>query len=319
MLQIKGRKLANTDWIFSFPGGNDGMMRGLLKWLNPNMIEGSNSFVDIYSGRMRFEAMDQPDIPCRMRTSATVVRVLHDPEARSSSDPATVIYAKNGKLFSVRAKTVIWAGASFTGRHAIQNLPADYLTAMDSFPRAPMLIANVALNNWRFLYKLGYTACSWRGGHFGYTANMVLPMHVGDYRPRLDPDSPAILSFYTPFNERGTSLAEQGRLARGKLYATSYRDYESQIRRQLVKLFGNAGFDPVKDIAGIILNRWGHAYVTAGPGFFYGRDGKPAPSDVLRAPLGRLTFAHSELSGHQNSPQASDEGYRAAKQVLAML
>jgi len=33
------------------------------------------------------------------------------------------------------------------------------------------------------------------------------------------------------------------------------------------KMFGAAGFDPGRDIAGIVLNRWGHAYVNAGPGF----------------------------------------------------
>ena len=28
----------------------------------------------------------------------------------------------------------------------------------------------------------------------------------------------------------------------------------------MMKLFGAAGFDPDRDVAGIILNRWGHAY-----------------------------------------------------------
>jgi len=200
----------------------------------------------------------------------------------------------------------------------VQHLPDDYRLATESFTRAPMLIVNVALNNWRFLYKLGYTACSWRGG-FGYTANMVAPMYVGNYRPRLDPDSPFLLTFYVPFNERGHSLSEQGNIARQRMFGTSYRDYETQIRQQMVKLFSDAGFDPGRDIAGIVLNRWGHAYVTAGPGFFYGTNGKPAPSDVLRRPLGRLTFAHSELSGHQYWGAAATEGKRAAEQMLAML
>ena len=317
-IQFEGRKLANSRGGFCFPGGNDGQMRYLLKWLNPEMIEGSASFPDVYSGRIRFDAMDRPNTPCRMRTGATVVRVLHDPDTRKNPNPATVIYAKDGKLYSVNAKTVIWAGASFTAKHAVEHLPDDYRLAMESFTRAPMLVVNVALNNWRFLYNLGYTACSWRGG-FGYTCNMVAPMYVGDYRPRLDPDSPVLLTFYVPFNERGPSLADQGRIARGRMFATSFRDYETQIRQQMVKLFGAAGFDPGRDIAGIVLNRWGHAYVTAGPGFFYGVNGQPSPSDVLRRPLGSLAFAHSELSGHQYWGAAAVEGKRAAEQMLAML
>lgn len=301
-----------------FPGGNDGIMRALVKWLNPEAIEGSTSFADVHNRNICFEAMDRRGAPCRMRAGATVVRVVHDPEAQGKGKPATVIYAKNGKFFSVQARTVIWAGSSLTGKHVVQNLPEEYRAAMESFPRSPMLVVNVALNNWRALYKLGYSACWWRGG-FGYTANIRAPTYIGDYRPPLDPDQPTILTFYVSFPQAGLPPLEQGKAARAKLYATSYRDFEIQIRQQLVKLFGSAGFDPKRDIAGIVLNRWGHAYVNAGPGFFFGRNGKPTPSDVLRRPLGNLVFAHSELAGLQDFQFAGDEGVRAARQVLQML
>src|SRR5262249_5511156 len=145
--------------------------------------------------------------------------------------------------------------------------------AMDAFHRSPILVVNVALDNWRALYKLGYSACSWRGG-FGCTANLRAPMYVGDYRPTLDPDDPTVLTFYVPFPQPGLAIADQGKVARGKMFATSYRDYEVQIRTQLTRMLGMAGFDAARDVAGIVLNRWGHAYVNAGPGFFYGRDGK---------------------------------------------
>jgi len=315
-VSVPDHKLANVKGTFSFPGGNDGIMRCLVKWLNPEVIEGSTSFADVHNGRVRFDAMDRPDTPCRMRVGATVVRVAHDPD--HPSEAATITYIKDEKLYSVRARAVIWAGACWSAKHAVQALPEDYRTAVEGFPRAPMLAVNVALDNWRALYKLGYTACSWRGG-FGYTGNLRAPMYVGDYRPPLDPDQPTIFTFYVPFNQYGLSLVDQGKVARQKMYATSYREYETQIRQQLVRLFGGAGFDPTRDIAGIVLNRWGHAYVTAGPGFFFGRDGKPAPSDVLRRPLGNLTFAHSELSGHQTMHAAGEEGKRAAEQVITML
>lgn len=322
VLDAAGHRLsaaAQRKAIYSFPGGNDGLMRGLVKWLNPSIIEGSNSFADIHNGRIISDAMDAANAACRMRAGATVVRVEHDPEStRKQGRAATVIYAKGGKLFSVQARTVIWAGANWTAKHALQHIPSEYLAAMDSFYRSPILVVNVALDNWRALYKLGYSACSWRGG-FGYAANLRAPMYIGDYRPPLDPDSPTILTFYVPFNQQGLPIADQGKVARAKLFATSYREFELQIRTQLTKMFGMAGFDAKRDVAGIVLNRWGHAYVNAGPGFFYGRDGKPAPSEVLRRPLGNVTFAHSELSGHQTYPAAGEEGVRAAKQVMSML
>ena len=144
-------------------------------------------------------------------------------------------------------------------------------------------------------------------------------MYVGDYRPPFDPDQPTLFTMYVPFPKNGLPLAEQGKAGRQEMFATSYRDYERQIRKQLVTLFGTAGFDARRDIAGIILNRWGHAYINAGPGFFFGRDGNPAPSDVIRKPLGSVAFAHSELSGHQTHLAAGEEGARAARQMLAML
>jgi spermidine dehydrogenase len=47
-------------------------------------------------------------------------------------------------------------------------------------------------------------------------------------------------------------------------------------------LFARSGFDAKRDIAGIILNRWGHAYLSPQPGFFFGKNGQPAPGEVIR-------------------------------------
>jgi spermidine dehydrogenase len=303
---------------FSFPGGNDGIQRCIVKWLNPEAIEGSAAFAEVHNGHIRFDMLDRPNTACRLRAGAMVVRLEQDADGAGARSLATVTYAKDGKLYSVRARAVIWAGASFTAKHAVQHLPEEYREAMDHFPRTPMLSVNVALDNWRSLYELGYTACSWRGG-FGFTANLRPNMYVGDYRPPLDPDQPNIFTFYVPFHQPGLSLVDQGHAGRARLFSTSYRDYETQVRKQLVTLFGSAGFDPARDIAGIVMNRWGHAYCNAGPGFYTTRDGKPTPADLLRRPIGRLAFAHSELNGNQHWPVAAGEGRRAALQVVEML
>ncbi len=48
---------------------------------------------------------------------------------------------------------------------------------------------------------------------------------------------------------------------RAKLFNSSYADLELEVRRQLQQMFGDAGFDAKRDIAGIIFNRqsWGRA------------------------------------------------------------
>lgn len=180
------------------------------------------------------------------------------------------------------------------------------------------MVINVAINNWKFLDRLGLTACRWFDG-FGFSCNIRHPMIAGDYRPPLDPAKPVVLTFYVPFYYPGMPVKEQGIRGRIELLSTSYADYEFRIREQMLRLFGEAGFDPVKDIAGIILNRWGHAFVNPQPGFYFGKNGMPPARDIIRKRFGRIAFAHSELNGHQHWLGAAEEGQRAAKQISEFL
>jgi spermidine dehydrogenase len=98
-----------------------------------------------------------------------------------------------------------------------------------------------------------------------------------------------------------------------------YAELELQIRKQLQQMFGSAGFDARRDIAGIVINRWGHAYIAPQPGFYFGTAGKPAPLEVIREGYGRIAFGHSELSGRQSWGRAAQESRRALKQVLEVM
>ena len=300
----------------SFPGGNSGFARHFLKRLIPAGIEGKDRFEDIITGRVNFQALDRPGEPLRMRFNSTVLSVAHDgtPDA---ADAVKLVYIRDGKFYAVRAKAVVMATGSWINRHIVRDLPVDLSYACSKFQYAPFLVANVALNNWRFLYKLGISAAIWDrvDGDFGYTCNIRNPMQVGDYQPPLDPDKPIVLSFYTPFYYPGLAVTVQGAKGRAELLATSYHDYERQIYAQMMKLFGSSGFNPQRDVTGIILNRWGHAYAVPYPGF-YGGKGGIAPRDVIRKGYGRIAFGHSELDGLQHYGPAADEGRRAFNQVM---
>jgi spermidine dehydrogenase len=118
----------------------------------------------------------------------------------------------------------------------------------------------------------------------------------------------------------GLPIGGQGSRGRAQLLGTSFAQYERAFREQLGDMFAPGGFDPRRDIAGIILNRWGHAYVNPQPGFFFGVNGKPASRDVLRGrPHGRIAFANTDLAGasdHRNSIREAD---RAVGQLLGVL
>jgi spermidine dehydrogenase len=140
-------------------------------------------------------------------------------------------------------------------------------------------------------------------------------MTAGAFSPALHPDQPIVLTFYLGLYTAGHSAAEQGDLGRKKLLGTSYAEYENQIRTQMTTLFHDAGYR-AKDIAGIVLNRWGHARVLQPPGFYYGQNGKAAPRETVEKGYGSIAIAHSELNGHQNATGALQQGKRAAEQAL---
>lgn len=299
----------------SFPGGNSGFARHFLKRLIPDAIGGADTFADIITGPIHLGALDRPGQPLRMRLRSTVLRVEHEGDP-GSSGAVRIVYTRDGRLYGVRAKAVIMATGGWINKYVVRDMPPEYREAYGRFVHAPFLVANVALTNWRFLHQLGITAAIWEHdeGDFGYTCNIRNPMLVGSYQPPLDPGQPTILSFYTPFYHPGLPPGVQATQGRVELLATSYPAYEKKIAAQMTRLFAASGFDPQRDVAGVILNRWGHAYSVPFPGFFGGASGK-APRDVIRKNYGRIAFAHSELVGWQHWGPAADEGRRGFTQL----
>jgi spermidine dehydrogenase len=298
-----------------FPGGNTGIARYFIKNLIPDAVGGAAHFADIIEGPVDFAALDRAGYPVRMRCGATVVRV-EQRGAVNRSERAVITYVRNGEVHRLTARGVVMASGGWMNRRILPDLPESHHTAYNSFHHSAVLVANVALTNWRFLQKLGFGACIWQGG-FGFAANIRRPMQVGDERARFDPDEPVVMTFYVPYYYPGLLSVEQGQLGRLELLNKPFGDFERAIREQMVRLFSEGGFDPAADIAGIILNRWGHAYVNPGPGFMYGAGGtEPAP-DIIRKPVGRIAIGHSELGGHQNWVGAAAEGRRAVEALRA--
>ena len=301
-----------------FPGGNGMTTRYFAKYLVPDLIPGETSPSNIINSKMNMAALDRPDQPTRIRLNATVVAVRHL-GAPEKAGKLEIIYEREGRLFRVLAKAAVMASGAWVTRHIVRDAPAQLTQALWGLKHSPVLVANVALTNWRFMEKAGVTACLWDDGDFGFQCNLRRPLHDGDYRPPLDPDKPIFLTFYAPFVYPGQPADVQTSLGRMELLSTPFRDFEFKIRRQLARMFGDYGFDPVKDIAGIILNRWGHAYVVPEPGFYFGRNGEPAAREVIRNGYGRVGFAHSELSGFQSYQTAVLEAKRAIDNIVKVL
>ncbi len=299
----------------SFPGGNSLFPRALLRALLPAALPGRD-FDSLLYGNLDFAALDGPNQHVRMRLEATVLRVNH---TGGNDDQVAVIYERGGRLFKVNAGQAVMASGGWVNKHLLVDMPEDMKRAYGQFCYAPALIVNVALRQWRFLYDLNITACRWfdDSDGFGYCCNLRQNMVTAQYAPPLHPDKPAVLSFYLGLPVPGLPAAKQGMAARARLMNTRYADFELLIRRQMLKLFGASGFDPKRDIAAIVLNRWGHARLIEPPGFHYGVEGKPSPLERVRQGYGRISIGHSELNGAQHWGSALEYGRKAAERAAA--
>ncbi|HEX4242867.1 MAG TPA: NAD(P)-binding protein [Steroidobacteraceae bacterium] len=314
-----GRQLveaADRPMGLSFPGGNSPFPRALLRSLLPAALPG-RCFDSLLYQSVNFGALDREGQSARIRLGATVLRVRH--AAGSGAKGVEIVYERAGELRCVRAGRVVMASGGWINKHVLADMPADLGAAYAQFAYAPALIVNVALRRWRFLYELGFAACRWfdDADGFGYCCNIRQNMVTARHAPPLHPDRPAVLSFYMGLPTPGLPAAAQGIAGRTRLLNTSYAEFELKIRTQMLRLFGGAGFEPDRDVAGIVLNRWGHARLIEPPGFHYGVDGKPSPLERVRAGYGRVSIGHSELNGAQHWGSALEYGYKAAEQAAS--
>jgi len=313
MLHPLADEASGTDQMF--PGGNSTIARLMVKGLLPAAIDGPETVEGVCGNRVNFSALDTSGNQSRIRLSSTVIAVQHDGEP-DKSNAVTIVYLREGKLCGVKAHSAIMAGGSWTSKHIVKDLPTTHREAYSQFYRSPCMMANVATRNWRFLYKMGISGCRWFEGIGNYMEVCKLAL-TGIERPTISPDSPIVLSLKVLYSYPGRSTEAQGHMGRAEMMQTSFREYETRIREQFAQMFRPYGFDAQRDIAGIILNRWGHAYLSPQPGFFFGKDGKPAAREILRkAPFGRIAFANTDLAGAMDHRYSILEAKRAVEQLL---
>lgn len=307
-----------TDYVYlaQFPGGNTGQLRHIVQRLIPKIFGKTNGIMDVIKNPVDRDQVDNAENAVRMRLGSLVVDVHHDGPA-DMAERVSVTYLKDGKMHKVVGASVAMCGQQHLNKRVVTDLPDTHKEAMDQYMHSPMMIVNVALRNWKFMDKAGVASVRWFedevGGWFmTLRRQMILD---GEEPMPLDPEKPTVVTLYNSFGIDGIPIAEQCVAARMKMFGLSYADIETAIRKKFTDMFADYGFDADRDIAGIIVNRQGHAYAATPPGFFFGKDGKAPPSDVIRTPHGRIVFAHAELKGYQMWEGAVHEGERAAHQL----
>ena len=117
----------------------------------------------------------------------------------------------------------------------------------------------------------------------------------------------------------GLRQRDQNRAGRSELLQTPFSKFERNIRDQLGRMLGGAGFDPARDIEGITVNRWVHGYAfTPNPLFDPDWKEEEKPWVIGRKPFGKMAIANSDAGASANTDVAIDQAWRAVRELLAI-
>ena len=297
-------------YIFHFPDGNASVARLLVRSLIPEAIPGS-TMEDVVTAKANYSKLDEASNAVRIRLNSTVVHVQH----RNARKEVQVAYVRGGKLHTVGAKNCVLACYNGMIPYLCPELPGKQKEALSYLVKMPLVYSHVALQNWNSFAKLNVHHIVAPGGYHTYTA-LDFPVSLGQYRFPSNPEEPAVLFMLRTPCKPGLPQRVQNRAGRAELLQTPFSKFERNIRNQLGRMLGGAGFDPVKDIEGITVNRWAHGYAFA-PNPLFDPDWKEEekPWVIGRKPFGKMAIANSDAGASAYTDAAIDQAWRAVGEL----
>ncbi len=300
-------------YTYHFPDGNASVARLLVRSLIPAAAEGA-TMDDVVLANFDYTALDRADSPVRLRLSSTVVNVENEGSAASAKQ-ATVTYIRAGRANRVRARSVVLACYNSVIPHLCPKLPKPQKAALRSLVKVPLVYTNVLLGNWRAFKNLG-VGVTHNPGSWHQSSMLDFPVSLPGYRYSSNPDQAIVLHMSRRPTTPGLTPREQSRAGRFQLLKTSFEEIERQVRTHLGGMLGAGGFDPARDIEGIVVNRWPHGYAfETNPLFDPETAEGQAPHEIGRQLYGRIAIANSDAAGSAYLDAAIDEGWRAAGEL----
>ena len=302
-------------YIFHFPDGNASVARLLVRSLIPDAVPGS-TMEDVVTARANYAVLDRPANPVKIRLNSTVVNVKHL-GAKDASKEVEVSYMRGGKLSTVKGNYCLLACYNVMIPYICPGLPDTQKESLSYLVKAPLVYTHVALRNWKSFANLGIHQIVAPGGYHTYTA-LDFPVSLGGYQFPSKPEEPAVLFMLRTPCKPGLPVRDQNRAGRTELLQTPYSKFERNIRDQLARMLGGAGFDPARDIEGIIVNRWAHGYAFTPfgldlPQWKAGQE----PWVLGRQPFGRIAIANSDAGASAYTDTAIDQAFRAVNEILS--
>jgi spermidine dehydrogenase len=269
---------------------------------------------DIVTAPVDYSQLDKESSPMRIRLNSTVVRARHrgDPE---SAREVEITYVRGGKVQRVRGRYSILACWNGVIPHLCPELPEKQKKALAFGAKVPLVYTKVLISNWTSFQKLGISG-AYCPGSFHHNVRLSSPVSIGDYKHPQTPEEPMLLNLTMTPCEPGLPSREQHRFGRYELLATTFEDFEREIRDQLGRMLQEGGFDPARDIEAITVNRWPHGYA-----YEYNSLWDPVwpedqqPCVIGRRAFGRVSIANSDAGAYAYIDSAIDQASRAVQEV----
>ena len=296
-----------------FPDGNASVARLLVQKLVPNVSPGMQGFADVAVAQFDYGELDRGNQSTRIRLNSTVVGV------REINDEVLVEYVCQDKPRVITAGHCVLACYNNLIPHLCPQMSDRQKEALSYGVRVPFVYANVLLDSGLAFSKLGveFTQCPYDNFQW---VSAAPTMTSGGYEPPRSPQDPMavfMMSSPTPAIAEGVGR-DLFRVGRHKVYATSFEQYEAQIRLQLQDLLGKHGFNHETDIVAITVNRIPHGY-----SYFHMALDDPewaenqAPHEIGRAQFGRISIANSDAEAMPLMDAAFDSAWRAVEEQTA--
>ena len=311
--------LDNFAEAYMFPDGNASVARLLVQKLIPSVAPNMKGFEDVVSAQFNYGALDgaldstpKKDQATRIRLNSTVVGVRE-----IGDDRVEVDYVQKGVASRITSERCILACYNGLIPHLCPEMSEEQKAGLSYGVKIPFVYANVLLENGRAFSKLGVTFTQCPYDPFQWVS-AAPTMTTGGYQPPRNADDPMavlMMSTPTPATEEQGTARDLFRMGRHKIYATTFEQYEKDIREQLQALLGKHGFNHETDIKAITVNRIPHGYAY----WYMGLDDPEweegqAPHEIGRAKFGRISIANSDSEATPLMDAAFNAAFRAVEE-----
>ena len=297
--------------IRMFPDGNASVARLLVQKMIPDVAPDMTGFEDVAIARFNYGALDQADQSTRIRLNSTAVGV------REVDDYVQIDYVQQGKPLRITANHCVLACYNNLIPALCPEMSDAQKSGLGYGVRIPFVYANILLENGRAFSELGVqiTQCPYDPFQWVSAAPTVTS---GGYEPPRGPDDPMVVFMMaspTPADGTEGTTRDLLRMGRHKIYASTFDDYEQQIREQLQKMLGKHGFNHEQDIKAITVNRIPHGYAY----WYQGLDDPEweegqAPHEIGRQQFGRISIANTDSEVTPLMNAAFDAAHRAVEE-----